>query len=1683
MPIFGDDYHIVIPVSVEDQTAPGSASVRNSLKRTGDDIRVYSDRQARDIARNSRTTFSRLDQDVSRSTSGTVKKLVHVFDTHNFLLRNMARQAGSITGAIAIGVGKLALSYSRLGKDVEESRHKSVTALADMKQAVARLGTDPDAFPAAILAARNLSTAYERMGMTGHAASTRAGSALETLVHRRVIAVSTGLDRARQNFERLRNSGSADSDKLASKVNEISASVSHLLGGVPVDAPFFKSFIKARTDTEKYLLVLNKLGPQAAVAFASNQGAIDKLASAYIRLESRAAKSIKSQSDKLIDAGNRVKKYQAELALLEKGLGGVTNATTGATTATTGFSGAMAAGTIAGGALLAIIIAVTLAVIALTVGIYKGATTAATYGNEIYKLSLSTGLTVKTLSALSVIARETNTEVDSLAKTFTRTQIQIQRGIDKPYSEAGRALRTLKVDFQELRKANPDQQVFMLAKAFTELNNQNVRATVSQQLFSRDAERQAKMLEQVANGFDIAQKKAKRFGLELDESGAVKANIATVAAQDLKMAWEGLWVTLGMKILPQLTLLLENFIDIILKTGGAFATFGEIALMVLRQIRIEIDVIKQNSWWENMASLVSPTFFLTNRALRMRQADRNITAQDKAQEEEYRKRIEELRRRGLQGDDEYAPGKGPKSMIEQLEDRVKKLRFEIQALMNIGSREFKLRFELEDLEKAKSGFETIFKLRSEMGLVLEQPLPEFRVLGSPEEQHQDLINLQGYVKQLERMKTVFDGVRRVANEQADSLAELARVQREALMPVVDANLRAEIKYHTAIRDRAKAEKELTADVISESRLRKDAIQDEIGSTLKAYMTLQRDLGRSRDRVREQRIEDELFVRILKGGPEAEAAIREKIDANKGQVLAPIPNELVTIATHAASIDANVLAIAEKMGVNAVRAASGSGALKAGPISTEPATIPGTTTPISTPVPDDVRQKIKSIWNDPEALKTETARMQDFINEINAKIEKLDAESGRVSDDIIKTDTSDVSAFQNRILEESREKASGERATRLRLSNQEIIDNQARLNETLIDLDTDYLNHWTAAQVARRDASRATIVDIMILENDLRDLSNTNSQLYKDTWKDADKQRLDSHKNLKNEIIGLENAITNNGFDEADRLTRARLQGIRDIQEQSNAARESIIYNQQIIADQTVFHADRANASVMEFLAEQRGITEIIADAKIGVIDATFSSIDSGLDKLTAKLGIAGDIVKELISGFLRLALSPFFKSMFGSSSGGGGGIFGGGGGGGHPGIGSIPGVITNLTQQGGLTLPPNLSGIAGAGIGGVGTATGTWAGFGNAMKGVSPANFVSKTPSFLTSIGGALPFLGLGIGANLGGQSRSGSILGGAGGLIAGGVGAAFLAPGLFASTGILGSMGPAALGLLTNPFTAVIAGGLIVGGILLGRKKQRGKEEAERDRLKEDTFHQLDVLLNDAKRGRLDPVSARLQAQKLVDDYYFQVSQFKTGSVKKSAENFRPFFNSRIQAIVNAAVNREQAEERMTRIVPEFKHGSYMSPEDLENWANLQRNYIPKAGFGLMRIPGSFDKKDDVVMRVSRGEHVAVMTPHQFNRMGGATAFHSAGVPTSFESQMAASIAKFNPRVAPTFDTRPTSSMSFTGRGTVSESSPVSTDNGPTVLEATFVFDGDKIVAKGLRHPKNKEFIVKIKEQSDLRQ
>lgn len=1482
MPPGINDYDVVIGVEVNDNTGPGSASVKKSMDKMSDDVRAHGDRQARDFARTSRSLFQQTEQGVAKSSNEMVKRLTYLFDTNNFLLRNLARQAGFTTAAVGIGIGKLALSYQKFGKDSSQGIESGKRAMDELRLATSRLGTDPDALPMAIKAAKELTGAYEAMGRSGGVAVAKAGNVLEELVNKRILSIQRNLVGAQNRFDALSIRASTGAEKMRVKINEVSTATSNLLKRAPVNSEFFQAFGKAVNETQRLQVILEKLGSAAGEGYAGNEVKVRKLADTFLLLEGRAKKAFATNAESLTKATQEIVKYETELTTATEALGGAAVATDTLTASNVALDASMVpvAATLA--IVVAVLLAATLAVAGLSLATYKGATTAATYGDEIYKLALSTGLTVKTLSTLSLIAKETNTDVDSLAKTFTRTQIQIQRGLDKPLGEAGRALRTLRVNFQELRKANPDQQIFTLAKAFVELNNQNVRATVAQQLFSRDAERQAKMLEQIAYGFEVAQKKAKMYGLELDESGAVKAHMITVAVSDMKMAWDGLWVRLGIKILPQLTLLMETFTEWVLKTGGAFDFLAGTINFAIRSLRIYMELIKETG-------SLNPIYIAGYAAAGgYSRAVGVIDKEDAAQKSDYDKRIQELKNRGLQGDDQYAPGKEhhTKTDLERLEERVRKLRFEISALQLTGTKAFKLRFELEDLEKVKSGFERILKLRNEMGLDLNSALPQY----TKETPKEDLANIESYVHQMERMKTVFDGVRKVADEQKDALADLAKVQQEALMPVVDAGTLSAIKYQVAVRDRMKAEKELTAEVLTDAKLRADAIKDETGATLKAYMTLQRDVGRSLDATRDQKRQDDLFNRIVSGGKDAEEAIRASIEQRTGAIEAPIvPTELMTIAAHAATIDLNVAAIAERVGANPVTG------------STSVVTAP------SSQVPQ------YNVTRNPDGTISVT---------------------GSDPDSTLVTSFTDSSYLKKKIYDASRQRAGAEKSAALAAANQSIIDNEMRMGEDLIDIDTDYHDTWSKLNVARRAEARVTTLGIMVVEKDLLDLENQNSELYKRTWAEANFQREQNHKALKVSIIELQNEIAHNGEDQADRERKAQLDAIRDIQEASNKARESIIYNQEKMKDATIYHADVANAKVMEFLANQRTITDIIGDAKVKVIDTTFSAIDKGLDKVTDKLGFAKDLVKDIISGFLRLALMPMFRQLAGQGGGAGtGGIFGGGGGvfggAGGMGPGGTPTFAGGFNSLGASPMAMlGIGGMAGSApslpgssvqqdtiwrsMGGVGTSPMGIPGIPGIPSGMS---------QFKSGLAGALPLLGMSLGMQAGGQSRFGSILGGAGGLLAGGMGMAALlgtTTGIFAAGGSLAFLAP----LLTNPFTAVVAGGLIVGALVMAKKKQRDTDEKTRATAQSDAGAQLFSILNAVRTDQMDGDAARGAIEELHQKWIEVgngMKDKKTRDIHMRAWNdFQPIIDA-INKGADEQLNRANIRERM---IPVFAGG-----------------------------------------------------------------------------------------------------------------------------------------------------------------
>jgi hypothetical protein len=142
----------------------------------------------------------------------------------------------------------------------------------------------------------------------------------------------------------------------------------------------------------------------------------------------------------------------------------------------------------------------------------------------------------------------------------------------------------------------------------------------------------------------------------------------------------------------------------------------------------------------------------------------------------------------------------------------------------------------------------------------------------------------------------------------------------------------------------------------------------------------------------------------------------------------------------------------------------------------------------------------------------------------------------------------------------------------------------------------------------------------------------------------------------------------------------------------------------------------------------------------------------------------------------------------------------------------------------------------------------------------------------LKSLGPMAPLLGLTLGAGLGGQSKTGSILGAGAGLLGGLVGGAFLGSSTaigaifgLANAPIIGSAGSAIAGLLgLGSFAAgiaaagILAAPLIVGAVLLARNAARRSRRDDSKRGFKKHWHG-DLVLNrprTTRRGLTQPGS-----------------------------------------------------------------------------------------------------------------------------------------------------------------------------------------------------------------------------------
>lgn len=378
----------------------------------------------------------------------------------------------------------------------------------------------------------------------------------------------------------------------------------------------------------------------------------------------------------------------------------------------------------------------------------------------------------------------------------------------------------------------------------------------------------------------------------------------------------------------------------------------------------------------------------------------------------------------------------------------------------------------------------------------------------------------------------------------------------------------------------------------------------------------------------------------------------------------------------------------------------------------------------------------------------------------------------------------------------------------------------------------------------------------------------------------------------------------------------------------------------------------------------------------GLIDTASGLIGRGIDAIANKLGVFGGFVRSVLGSIAQTVLGGiggalsgkggiggFLGNILGSvfggnrSAGGGigsfltGGFSGGGGaasilgGGSSAGGGGLFGSLTSLFGGGSsaprsLTNPlgslGNLGGLLGGGNpGGIGVFTqdtltgGSVLGggglFGNLFSGIG----FGKTAGSGGALAGALPLLGVSLGASLG-TDRLTSILGGAaGGLLGVGLSAA---PGIIGAGGALSGLGFLAP-LFSNPVTAIAAAVALPAIFLLGRARQRKRDEATSGDSLQRAVDSIKELRKAAEGGELTRIQdAESSFKQIHATFINEMLQLKTKSVRESRINnqgditpplhpdsLRLLFEREVLPAVTAAKARQGINDK---IIPEFATG-----------------------------------------------------------------------------------------------------------------------------------------------------------------
>ena len=188
--------------------------------------------------------------------------------------------------------------------------------------------------------------------------------------------------------------------------------------------------------------------------------------------------------------------------------------------------------------------------------------------DSLAKTSDALGIQQEKLQALQHIGELTGTSNEMVNKSLERMQKNLGNAARMGGASAD-ALEDLGVNVKQIINLSPDKQMEELARALSGVNNQSLKASISNDIFGRSGVRMLKMMEQLkAEGLDPTVEALDRMGISLSRIETSKVENANDALFKAEEIVTGLANKLTVKLSPLLEEMANQFIDAAVESEG-----------------------------------------------------------------------------------------------------------------------------------------------------------------------------------------------------------------------------------------------------------------------------------------------------------------------------------------------------------------------------------------------------------------------------------------------------------------------------------------------------------------------------------------------------------------------------------------------------------------------------------------------------------------------------------------------------------------------------------------------------------------------------------------------------------------------------------------------------------------------------------------------------------------------------------------------------------------------------------------------------------------------------------------------------------------------------------------------------------------------------------------------------------